>query len=78
MNFYEKLFLSSALLTTLCIPDLQAMQSDDLTESERVRKAALRGSGGYSELRRDVLKHLARERNQIGSVAEQALALISS
>lgn len=44
-----------------------------LSESERIRKAALRGSGGYKELRQDLLKILANEGRAVGKAAKEVL-----
>jgi hypothetical protein len=44
-----------------------------LSESERIRKAALRGSGGYKELRQDLLKLLANEAGVVGKAAKEVL-----
>ena len=54
--------------------DWRASSAPDLGEDERVRKAAFRGSGGYRELRQDLLKQLARDSGDVGKSAKQALS----
>lgn len=51
--------------------DWRTSSAPQLTEDERIRKAAFRGSGGYRELREDLLKQLASEGKTVGSVAKQ-------
>jgi DGQHR domain-containing protein len=53
---------------TSAAPDLE-----DLSEVDRIRKAALRGSGGYKELRQDLLRQLAGEGKAVGKAAKLAL-----
>ena len=45
-----------------------------LSEEERIRKAALRGSGGYRELRQDLLKQLTREGRAVGKAARDVIS----
>lgn len=49
--------------------DWRTSSASDLTEKERLQKAVLRGSGGYRELRQQLLFHLA---SQSGMVAKSA------
>lgn len=53
--------------------DWRASSAPGLTEEQRVRKAAFRGSGGYRELRRDVLKHLSRTKGVVANAADEAI-----
>ena len=53
--------------------DWRTSSFPDLTETERIRKAALRGSGGYKELRQDLLKRLATEGRDVGKAAKEVL-----
>jgi DGQHR domain-containing protein len=54
--------------------DWRTSSAPGLSEDQRLRKAALRGSGGYREFRQDLLKQLARESGDIGKSAKQALS----
>jgi hypothetical protein len=47
-----------------------------LTESQRLAKAALRGSGGYRELRVQLLQHLGREYGAVGDAAGHAESIL--
>lgn len=53
--------------------DWRTSSVPDLSEAERIRKAALRGSGGYRELRQDLLKQLAKEGRAVGKAAKEVL-----
>ena len=53
--------------------DWRTSSAPGLTEEERLRKAAFRGSGGYKELRRDVLKHLEETEGTVASAAGEAI-----
>lgn len=53
--------------------DWRASSAPGLNEEERLRKAAFRGSGGYKELRRDVLKHLATTAGTVASTAGKVI-----
>ena len=54
--------------------DWRSSSGPGLTEDERTRKAAFRGSGGYRELRRDVLLHLSR--TESAAIAQAANEVI--
>lgn len=54
--------------------DWRTSSGPDLTEEARTRKAAFRGSGGYKELRRDVLRHVATRTK--GTIAQAANEVI--
>jgi DGQHR domain-containing protein len=64
--------LSSALATY----DWRASDADSLTAEESLLKAAFRGSGGYSELRRHVLRHLAELKGPIADTAKDILSAL--
>nr|WP_081895792.1 DGQHR domain-containing protein [Cellulosimicrobium sp. MM] len=51
--------------------DWRSAKEPNLTEDERLKRLAFRGSGGYSEFRRQLLEHL-REHADNGDVAECA------
>ena len=61
--------LSSALATY----DWRSSDGPKLTEDERLHKAAFRGSGGYKELRRDVLLHLSSTGGEVGHAADDVM-----
>jgi hypothetical protein len=56
--------------------DWRTSSAPDLSEREQLKKAALRGSGGYKELRRDLLRHLAREGNDVGKAAKNVASAL--
>ena len=53
--------------------DWRTSAAPGLTDSERTAKAAFRGSGGYKELRLQVLRHLARAPAQVGARATRIM-----
>ncbi len=59
------------LTTALTKYDWRTSNSADLTEDERTLRLAFRGSGGYRELRRQLLKHLSSESDPIGLTAKK-------
>jgi hypothetical protein len=54
--------------------DWRTSSAPALTEDERVRKAALRGSGGYKELRVSLLKHLSKCEKEVGKAAKEVIS----
>jgi hypothetical protein len=56
--------------------DWRASSTPGLSDDERLRKAALRGAGGYKELRRLLLVHLAGYRDDVGKAALAAISLL--
>ena len=56
--------------------DWRTSSGPDLTEDESLRKAAFRGSGGYKELRHDVLRHLSSGDNEIAQTAGEIIELL--
>jgi DGQHR domain-containing protein len=60
---------------TACLADYdwRTSSAPKLTEPERIRKAGFRGSGGYKELRRDLLLKLAREGKSLSKAAREVL-----
>jgi hypothetical protein len=56
--------------------DWRTSAAPGLTEEERVAKAALRGSGGYKELRKQLLKVVAERRGSVGRAAGQVLRIL--
>jgi hypothetical protein len=49
--------------------DWRTSAAEGLTEDQRVAKLGFRGSGGYKELRRQLLLHLGRTGGDIGRAA---------
>jgi len=56
--------------------DWRASSAPDLTESQATQKAAFRGSGGYKELRRHVLRHIADGKGDVAAAAKRVLKLL--
>jgi hypothetical protein len=56
--------------------DWRTSSTPNLSERDRVQKAALRGSGGYKELRRDLLRRIAQESKAIGQAARQVISAL--
>ncbi len=65
-------FLKSAS-EALASYDWRASSGPDLTEAEATKKASFRGSGGYKELRRDVLRHIAKGTGAAASAAKDVI-----
>lgn len=51
--------------------DWRTSSTPDLTPTERTEKAAFRGSGGYRELRRQLLKHLSEGKGRVAKAASK-------
>lgn len=62
-----------ALAKSLSTYDWRASDAPDLDENQSLLKSAFRGSGGYRELRRHVLKHLAGGSGVIAKSARSVL-----
>lgn len=56
--------------------DWRASSAPELTNEESLMKAAFRGSGGYRDLRHQLLIHLASCTGDIGTSAKQAIKLL--
>jgi DGQHR domain-containing protein len=56
--------------------DWRTSSAPGLSEDDRKRKAALRGSGGYKELRLELLDLLSKEKGDLGSAARKVLSSI--
>jgi DGQHR domain-containing protein len=56
--------------------DWRTSAEPGLSEEDRKRKAALRGSGGYRELRLELLDHLSREKSDVGTAARKVLSSV--
>lgn len=63
----------AGLAESLCTYDWRASSFPDLTNEQRVLKASFRGSGGYKELRRHVLLHIADGGSDLAADAEEIL-----
>ena len=64
------------LAINLAAYDWRASSAPGLKEEDSLRKAAFRGSGGYKEMRRDVLRHLANGQGQVRDVAQEVIELL--
>ena len=56
--------------------DWRSSSAPNLSDEERLRKAAFRGGGGYKELRFDLLRHLTTETGDVGKVAKTILSIL--
>lgn len=56
--------------------DWRASSTPSLTPDQQLRKAVLRGSGGYKELRKQVLLHIADDGSAASPYADQALGIL--
>jgi len=56
--------------------DWRTANSDTLSVEERTAKLVFRGSGGYKELRRQLLKLLALEHGKVGKTAQTAMTIL--
>jgi hypothetical protein len=65
-----------SLTESLAAYDWRASDAPGLTESESLLKAAFRGSGGYRELRRHLLKHLCKSQGSVGETATAVLKVL--
>jgi hypothetical protein len=61
----------SQLATCLAKYDWRSSSAPGLSDDERTLKAAFRGSGGYRELRGQLLKHLLSQPGDVGRAASQ-------
>jgi hypothetical protein len=68
-EFLEQIAASLALF------DWRTVSAEGLTEEEKLRKLVFRGSGGYSEFRRQLLKHIANSSGQAGRAAKLVLGM---
>lgn len=56
--------------------DWRTIRFPDLTEEERANKSRYRGSGGYRQLREDLLRHIARAPSDIGNAAQSVIEIL--
>jgi DGQHR domain-containing protein len=56
--------------------DWRASSAPGLSDNDRLLKAALRGAGGYKELRRLLLAHLASYKDDVGKTATNVMTLL--
>lgn len=57
--------------------DWRTSSAPGLTDQDRTFKAAFRGSGGYKELRVQLLRHLTRETGDVGKAAKNVLTTLN-
>lgn len=66
----------STLISRIAEFDWRTASDESIkTDEEKMAKLVFRGSGGYRELRRQLLKHLCSEGDDISNAAEQAYKL---
>jgi hypothetical protein len=53
--------------------DWRASSAPGLTDEERLRQAIFRGSGGYREMRRQLLQHLSGNKGKVGQSAQAVI-----
>ena len=56
--------------------DWRTSAAPNLKDDERTLKAAFRGSGGYKELRLQLLRHLANQKGDIGNRSKDVLTYL--
>jgi DGQHR domain-containing protein len=56
--------------SSLALFDWRSANTPGLTEQEKLTKLVYRGSGGYTEFRRQLLNHMAEQRGQSGRAAQ--------
>lgn len=56
--------------------DWRTSSADDLSPTQRTEKAAFRGSGGYREIRHQLLLHLSKDEGEIGKAAKEVLVAL--
>lgn len=61
---------------SLATYDWRASSGPDMSEGEQTLKASFRGSGGYRELRKHVLRHVADGKGDAGKAAKEVLGLL--
>jgi DNA-sulfur modification-associated len=61
---------------SLATYDWRTSAAEGLTEEQKVAKLALRGSGGYRELRRQLLHHLEERRGDVGNAASEVTSIL--
>ena len=64
------------LATALVTYDWRTAATPDLTDEERLAKLAFRGSGGYRELRRQLLRHLRAQRGAPAQRADKVMRVL--
>jgi len=70
-----KKFLKS-IAKAMATYDWRASDAPGLTEEESMMKKAFRGSGGYKELRKHLLKHLAEGTGEVAKAARDVLSAL--
>jgi hypothetical protein len=58
---------------SLATYDWRTASAPELSDIEKTAKLVFRGSGGYRELRRQLLQHLEKNEGQVGSAAKEVL-----
>jgi hypothetical protein len=60
-----------AMVSQLASFDWRTANAPTLTEKERMSKLVFRGSGGYKEFRKQLLRHLSKKSGQVGTAAKK-------
>jgi hypothetical protein len=68
-DFLEQIAVSLAQF------DWRTVNAEGLTDEEKLRKLVFRGSGGYSEFRRQLLKHISNSGGQAARAAKLVLGM---
>jgi DGQHR domain-containing protein len=61
---------------SLCSYDWRTSSTPDLSEPERLERAVFRGSGGYKELRKQLLQHIGSRRGNVGKAAVKVATVL--
>jgi hypothetical protein len=65
-----------AIADGLATFDWRTSAAPGLTDSEKTAKQAIRGSGGYREMRRLLLRHLAGQTGDVAEAAAEAIQVL--
>jgi DGQHR domain-containing protein len=73
---HEAASFLTEIASSLSKYDWRTSSAPDLEDEVRKRKAALRGSGGYRELRLELLDFLSEEKSEVGTAARRVLGRV--
>lgn len=76
LSSHSKSHLLDELMAELATFDWRTSSAPGLDDAQRTIKRAFRGSGGYREIRRRLLIHLADRQSSVSESAKQAFALL--
>ena len=66
----------SQIADGLATYDWRTSAAEGLTEQQKVAKLALRASGGYREMRRQLLRHLGSQKGDVGDTASEVMSIL--